>query len=102
MFRGVSLMFSFIPTDVQSAVAEICWNTEHREIHKSLQWLECPVNAFRDILILRTDESITEEPRVLFKTFIVHLEAETSEILDKKYRSRACITFAESMNLPDA
>ena len=74
------MRFSFIPTDVQSAVAEVCRNTEYREIHKSLQWLECPVNTFGDILILRTDESIAEEPRVLFKTLIVQLEAETSEI----------------------
>lgn len=87
---------------MQSTVAEVCRNIENGKIHKSLQWLECPVNAFGDILILRTYKSITEEPGVLFKTLIVHLEAETSEILDKKYRSRACITFAKSVNLSDA
>lgn len=60
------------------------------------------MDTFGDIFILRTDESITEEPRVLLKTLVIYLETETPKIFDKEHCGCAGVTLSKSVNLPDA
>lgn len=44
---------------------------------------------------------IAEEPRMFLKAFIINLESETPEMLDKALNSCARVAFAQNVNLPD-
>ena len=56
---------------------------------------------FGDLIVLRTDGGIAEEPRMFLKAFIFNLESETPEMLDKALNSCARVAFAQNVHLPD-
>ena len=58
-------------------------------------------NILLDIPIVRPDKRIAEIPRIFHKQVIVNVEADGTQVFNKKDSSRACVSFGKGVDLPN-
>ena len=87
---------------VKIAVAQVPPLAQKQIPEETLQIDGGVVNAFDEILIIRTDKGVAEVPGVVCEQAVVYVEAGAAQVLDGKYGCRACVSFTEGMNLPDS
>ena len=59
------------------------------------------MNAPLQVVVVGTNQCVTEIPGVLFKGIVIHTETEGLHILDHKHGGGSGITLAEGVNLTD-
>ena len=87
--------------NVQITVPQLVIRIQKKIAEKHLQEFCGGVNALLQIRIVRSDQGVTEVPRILFKGVVVHTEAESFHIFDHKHGSGTGVSLAEGMDLPN-
>ena len=59
------------------------------------------MNTFLQIVIVCTNQCITEIPRVFTERIVIDTEPKSFHILNHKHGGGSCVTLAEGMNLPN-
>ena len=60
------------------------------------------INAIFQVIVICPDQRIPKISGMLSKNIICHIEAKSTEVLDKKYRRRSGIALTEHMDLPQS
>ena len=59
------------------------------------------MNTFLQIVIICTNQCVTEIPRILTERIVIDTEPKGFHILNHKHGGGSCVAFAEGMNLPN-
>ena len=70
---------------------------DNKELFKVFR---CCVDTFLKIIVIRTDESISEIPRIIGKNAVADIEPEGAKILYYKDSCCPCVSFTERVYLP--
>ena len=87
---------------VHISVLQLVIGVEQKIAEEHFQEFSCGVNAFLQIVIVRSYERVTEIPRILLKGIVIHTETKGFHIFDHKDGGCSRVTLAKGMNLPDA
>ena len=58
------------------------------------------MDAFLQVIIISTNQSVAEIPRIFLECVVIYAEAECFHIFYHKYGSRTGVSLAERVNLP--
>lgn len=74
----------------------------HQQITEKLfQILCCRMNSILQIIIIGSNQSISEIPGMFFERIIIHFQSECLPIFNNKNSCCSCISLRKRMNLPD-
>ena len=59
------------------------------------------MNTFLQIVIVCTNQCVTEIPRVFTERIVIDTEPKSFHVLNHKHGGGSCVTLAEGMNLPN-
>lgn len=60
------------------------------------------INAFAQIVVVSTNQGITEIPRMIGKRFVANVEAKRAQVFDCEHCRCTGVPLTESVNLPNA
>lgn len=87
---------------MEIAIFQFVLGAEEQVFKELFKELVRGMNAFLQIVIVGTDESIAKIPGVYGKHIVVHSKAKGLQVLHDEDRSRTRVALAEGMDLPDS